>query len=203
MTFAELQTEFFARGFDDLNDAGAGLTRAKRWLNDALQEIYDTELWPFLQASSSGAAPLTIADLGRVITVADTTHDVPLAWRSPSDIYVTDSAINDTGSASWWYLSSSTVVTVYPADTTASVTVRYSKTGVELSAAGDTPLLPSRFHDLIVDGAAVRAYKNKDNFEAGQFVRDEWERGLERMRTVLLHPHYDTTDFIQATRTFV
>lgn len=195
MTFTELQTEFFARGFNDLNDAGAGLVRAKAWINDAYQELCDLHLWPFLETTSTGASPLTISDLGRVITVYDSTNDYVLVYKDRHDLYTGDPALDDTGNPSYWYTDNLTIVRTYPA-TSVSLAVRYYKIPATLSSGGDTPVIPARFNDLIVDGAAVRAYKNKDNFEAAQFVRDEWERGVERMRSVLLHPHYDYTDTI-------
>ena len=78
MDFSGLQTEFFARGFDYLNDAGTGLTRAKRWLNDAYHEICQTADWPFLETSVTAANPQTLTDARKILTVHDATNHLPL-----------------------------------------------------------------------------------------------------------------------------
>jgi hypothetical protein len=78
LDFTTLQTEFFARGFDYLNDAGTGLIRAKRWINDSYNEICQTADWPFLETSVTAANPQTIADARKILTVHDATNHLPL-----------------------------------------------------------------------------------------------------------------------------
>ena len=45
----------------------------------------------------------------------------------------------------------------------------------------------------------VRAYKNRDQYEAAQFVRQEWERGMKGMTHALLKPNYDNDKKILRT----
>ena len=80
MTFQQLLTEFFARGFDYLNDSGAGETRAKQWINQSYQEICGLDDWPFLEATASGGSPLTIADLRTILSLTDTTTNTNLGF---------------------------------------------------------------------------------------------------------------------------
>src|SRR5258706_7930717 len=79
MTLTTLRTEFFARGFNYLDDSGAGQTRATTWINDAYHEICEASDWPFLETTATpGAAPVTLTDLRKVLTVHDATTHLPL-----------------------------------------------------------------------------------------------------------------------------
>lgn len=199
MTFAELVTEFMARGFDYLGTT-AGEVRAKRWINDAYQEITDYADWPFLEATAEGTAPLSVTELGHVLSAANKTVESPLKPVDRRNIVQSfDPALKMTGTAYLWYREGETTIAVWPGDTTSTIAVRYVKKPPELSATSDVPVLPTRFHSLIVDGAAVRAYKDKDNFEAGQFVRQEWERGLKQMVNALLQPNHDSDQLVRRT----
>lgn len=183
MTFAQLLTEFYARGFDFYNTDSAGQTRAKRFINEAyLEDISANEPWDFLRASTSGTAPLTISDLDTFISVRDESNDNPLQLAEVGSLEDMGLDVTETGTPWAYYLSSETQVSVYPANTSNTIAVRYYKVPTELSADADTPLIPSRWHGLVVDAAAVRAYVDRDNFEAAAFVEQRFLRRLERMR---------------------
>jgi hypothetical protein len=199
VTFEELVSEVTNRGFDDLKDGGAQETRVKRWVNQAYHELLDDSAWPFLEATQEGTAPLTISELGHVLSFTDKTDEAPLRYIDRRTVLKMDPALSIVGIAEVWYREGESSLKVWPANTTATYVVRYLKTGADLSAASDTPLVPTRFQDLIVDGAVVRAYKNRDNFEAAQAVRKEWERGLAQMRHALLKVNYDANVMIQRT----
>lgn len=186
MNFQALQTEFYGRGFDYLNQDTAGQTRAKRWLNQAYLELCDLHPWPFLHEDASGTAPLTITDLRAVLEVTDSTNDAKLRSIERSDLSDMFPDLPDSGSAEWYYLDDPTTLAVYPADTSSTFSVRYVKVPAELSGDTDEPVVPARFHDLIVDGAALRAYKDSDNFDAASFMRGEFERGVGQMVWALL-----------------
>lgn len=184
MDFAALQTEFFARGFDYLNDAGTGLTRAKRWINDSYNEICQTADWPFLETSTSGAAPQTLSDLRKVISVHDATNHLPLRPTTRKWIVSTfgDTA-SVTGSPRFYYVQNTTV-NAYPQSGT--ITIYYLNVPTDLSGSTDTPVIPTRFHDLIVDGAVKRAYEDSDNFTEAQALGQSIAARLENMRSALL-----------------
>lgn len=200
MTFAELQAEFFASGFDYLNDNSTGTIRAKRWLNQAYLETCRMEQWPFLEATVSGVPPLAISDLDKVITVLDTTNDGPL---SHSDY---DSTVQDfpdptqaPGPPMFWYLTAGTTISVAPPDATISLSVRYTRVPTELSAAGDTPLLPAAFHDVIVLGAWRRGLLDDSNTGDYRNVKQEWADRIGAMRYALLdNPDSQYLTFVAA-----
>lgn len=182
-TFLELQTEFYARGYDYMSDGGAQVTRAKAWLNQSYLEVCEEELWPFLLTSSSGAAPLTIADLRAVYTVVNTAATqvlVPVQEDELVDQYTT---LTTTGSPTAFYVTD-TIVKTYPVGGT--LTVRYWKIPTELSANGDTSLIPQRFNNIVVDGAVRRACNDNDNPAGAQLAEAERQRGLDLMRRSLM-----------------
>lgn len=187
-TLATLRTEFQARGFDF--DSAA---RVDAWINRAYMELAEEEEWPWLYTTTSGAAPLAVSDVRMIESVIDTTTGVklvPLDRRHLTDIS-NDLAI--TGSPTFYYFSAESTIDVYPAATD-TLAVRYWKVPAELSADGDTPLLPSRFHQLLVDGALVFGYYDTDNFEAALQCRDLFESGKARMRESLMVRQADRPD---------
>ena len=192
MNLTALQTELQARGFDDVTDT----TRLNYWINLAYQvDICEAEDWPFLATTATGTAPLTISDLRTVLSVIDSTNAVKLRPMDPSNITDDwDTRLTTTGSPWLYYVTGTTVVSVYPANTTSSLSVRYIKVPAALSAGSDTPVIPDRFHYLIVDAAVRRAYRNKDNFEAAQFLDPIVEEGLQKMRDAYLTQQHDAPD---------
>lgn len=199
MDFGELITEVAARGFNDLLDGSTEEERLKRWINQATRELDDLQPWPYLHADKSGTAPLTIEDLAHVLSVSNVTTDEELGFLDERQVTAYDPKRTESGSAEYWFRSNLTTIGVYPLDTSSEIVVRYVKTTPTLSASTDTPLSPSGYHDLIVDGATVRAYKNRDNFEAAQFVRQEWERGTTGMKHSLMKVNYDHDRVITRT----
>lgn len=195
MDFAELQTEVYARGLDYLNQDAAGQVRVKRWINQAYLELCGLERWPFLAATETGAAPLTISDLGTVESVRNSSENsVALAWRDRRDLTTSYSDLTTTGSPRWFYIDNG-VIRTWPVG--GSLTVLYWKVPAELEDDDDEPAIPARFQDLIVDGAVIRAYKDSDNFDFVQNLRAEWERGVETMRQALLDQQDDSSSLIQ------
>jgi hypothetical protein len=111
---------------------------------------------------------LTVSDLRRVRSVVDSTNGRTLTGVEAEDIVdFHDDLLTTAGAPVWWYLSSETVVSVYPVQT-ASLSVRYVKFSPELTGT-DTPLIPTRYHQTWVDLAEVEVlrYGVKDSQAAG------------------------------------
>lgn len=195
MTFSELQTAVFRRGFEDENDGGAGVTEVKRWLNAAYKEVARAERWPFLAATATGAAPLTISDLGAVESVRDTgQNSVQLAWRDRRSLTHDYSDLTTTGSPRYWYIDNG-VIRTWPVGGTLSVL--YYKAPADLSASGDTPLIPTDYQEIIVTGAVKKAHMARQNYEAAGAEQAEYDRMLDEMRSDLLDQQDDGSDLIQ------
>jgi hypothetical protein len=191
VTFKQLYEEAAARGFEEMAEEPAELLRLKRYVNQAIREITDLAPWPFLNGTKEGIAPLMIADLAHVLSVSNLATDQVLYAADERQITEGDPERAETGTAQQWYRADLTHVAVWPLDSTSKLFCRYVKQPVDLVNDTDEPVIPATYHDLIVDGAVVRLYKNRDNFEAAQFVRQEWERGIRGMQHALLKPNYD------------
>jgi hypothetical protein len=192
MTFAQMLTEFYARGFDYLSLDAAGQTRAKRMLNESYLELAAAHPWPFLETTVSGTAPLTISNLGDVLYVVDTTNDVRLPLLDVRGVVPDDPDLDDTGSPRGYYLDGSSTLRVWPASTSASLSVRYIKVPAELSADGDELDVPSRFQGLVVDGAVVRALVDSDNYEAAAALQTLLDARVARMSDALFSRSFDS-----------
>jgi len=182
---SEAVQEVKERGFDDLTEA-----RILRWLNEAVGEIVDYAPWPFNEATQEGTAPLTVSELGHVLSVSNKNTETPLKPIDRRQVVSIDPALVAKGLGQMWYREGETTIATFPKDTTSTFIVRYAKAPATLAGEETLPG-PARFHDLYIDGTVVRAYKNRDNFEAAEFVRKEWERGLRQMVQALLDPNYD------------
>lgn len=181
MTFAELQQELYDRGFSYLNENANGQARAKRFLNQGYSDLTEDADWDFAKTTATGPAPLTVSDARDIQTV-----DGPngrLEQRSLADLD-DDYDLTQPGTAAYWYRDG-TQVKVYPVDT-APITVRYSKTPADLSASGDVPIVPARYHPLIVDFAVIRALRDRSNFAEADALYQALQVDLARMRAALL-----------------
>lgn len=191
-SFSDLKTELSDRGFAYLSDARLG-----RYVNQARTEIDEMELWPYRQATATGVAPLTISDLSSIESVWDSGGNRNLTIRDRRDLVDTYRDLTVTGTARWVYVEGSTVVRTYPVGGT--LTVRYYKSTPDLSAAGDLPLLPTRYAYVIVDAAVRRAYQDDDNAAMAQAVQAEVDRALELMRSSLLNTETQDPSFMRVT----
>jgi hypothetical protein len=199
MNLGTLRTEFLARGFDF--EAQGGNTRPNYFLNRAYQDICGQEDWPFLEATASGTTPLSIPDLRTIESVIDTTQLVKLTPLDRRFITDTSTNLSTVGAPCFYYTTATTTVNVYPTSTTDSISVRYYKVPSDLSADGDTPLVPARFHiSAIVDLACVYAYQDSDNFDAANVLYQQVQGVWNEMRDQLLNQQHDQPDdFIVVT----
>lgn len=188
MNLGELRTELYARGFDHL-----GATRSAYFINRAYLEVCEEEEWPFLEATATGTAPLTITDLRTIESVINTTNTVkliPLDRRLASDI---GADLTTAGNPAFYYVDNDNIVTTYPVRSD-SLSVRYWKAPEPLSGDSDEPLLPSRFHYSLLDGATAYSYFDSDEFEAAAQNLELWEASKLRMREALLNRQIDGPD---------
>lgn len=185
MTFAQLLAEFYASGFSYLDDNGAGAARAGRWVNQSYLELCAAERWPWLETTATGAAPLTITDLGQIESVVTASDKTSLVAVHRADVTDMDGDPTLTGSPRVYYTTADDVVNVYPANT-GLITVRYCKVPVELSATTDIPVVPQTYHDVIVLGAVRRGLVDDQDAGDYQHVVSEYQARLGMMRSQYL-----------------
>jgi hypothetical protein len=189
LDFVAMRTEVFARGLSDLNDGGAGLTRVKRWIVDAAHEIDVLADWPYKMSSTTGTAPLTIADLDVVECVTDVSN---LSALQPTDrryLRTTYGDLTTTGTAGFYYFTAQTTIATYPVST-ATLTVDYWKVGPDLSADADVPLMPDRFRMGIVHYAVAAALTDRGDLQGAQLARQDGDRVVSQMMASLLVPSH-------------
>lgn len=194
-TFGETLTEFYARGFDYLNQDTAGQTRAKRWVNRAYLQLCEAFPWPFVEDEVEDTAPLTLGDMRAVLSVVDSTNGAKLSYvetRSLTD-FTTDTDL--AGTPCHYWLDGNTV-NLYPTSTTVEVKVRYLTVPDELEDDTDVLVVPNRFTDLVVDGAVLRAYKDTDNFNAHNALKASYQDDLMGMAASLMVRNHSGPDLI-------
>jgi hypothetical protein len=107
----------------------------------------------------------------------------------------TDRDLTVTGTPDRWFLEGD-VLNVYPASASEALSVRYVASAAELASDSDTPLVPTRFQDLIVDGAVIRGLKDSDNYEAVSALRVEYDRQVQLMANSLLNRDLASSELI-------
>lgn len=174
MTLSEARDELRARGFDGLTD-----DRCDIFLNAGKNALEDYAPWPWLDASMTGTAPLTITDLKAVRHVWNSGSGLPLRGAERDYLrgqYGPD--LTTTGTSEWWYLTGVSVLSVYPADTSSTFAVDYIKTSPELDDDTDEPLHPERLNQVWIDLSAVEAYIDADEPEMAAAIQQKAERRL-------------------------
>lgn len=180
MNLGDLTIEFYHRGFDHVPP-----TRAKRWLNQSYQEIAAAADWTFLENDGSGASPFTIADLRKVIAVFNSTTSQPLKYVERSWVVATFGSVSAPATTPQWYwVDAGTIVRAFPL-AAATLNVRYIKVPVDITAAADTPLLPTRYHELIVEGAVRRAYEDMNRYDLADAVEQARRAAIDDMKRAL------------------
>jgi hypothetical protein len=123
MDLTAAQTELKARGGDYLSTS-----RLTTFLNDAKNELEDFFVWPWLETTTTGTAPLTISDLKASCMWSTRRNRCELTGASAQYIVEDlDETITTTGTPDVWWLDGTTTLKVYPANTSASLSVRYVK----------------------------------------------------------------------------
>ena len=184
MNLTALRTEFLARGEDFLDSSGT--TRQDYFLNEGYRRINEAEPWPWLFADASGTAPLTITDLQTVLSVVDATDKTKLTRLDRRRLLDADTDLTTVGTPQYWYRDSDTSLKVYPANTTITLNVRYLRVAPTLSTGTDTPILPTRYHGLIVDAAMIEAFKDSEDFSELSALEQVFQQRIAEMRRAYL-----------------
>ena len=198
MQLSDLRTELLARGSDYLDSSGT--TRQDLFINAGYRRINESgDNWPWLFADASGTAPLTISDLQVVRSVVDAsnTHSLDRIDRR----YVVESldpTLVQTGTPTHWYRDSDTTIKIWPANTAVTVNVRYLKVPPTLSGPTDTPVIPTRYHPIIIDAAFVEVLKDSEDYSEMGGAEQVLQQRLAEMRKAYIDE--SGPDFIDPTR---
>jgi hypothetical protein len=183
MTFAEMKTELSDRGF-------AHLTAARRGqiVNDAVTELEEQAFWPFREDSAQGAAPLAVPLLGTIEAVVNESQGYVLEPRSYQWLLDHTSDLTEGGPGQFFYVSWPSgipVVNTWP-DNGDTIGVQFWAESTELSADGDVPLTPERWHSTILMIAQRMAENERGNLQVAQGLQVEIDRQVNRMMQTLM-----------------
>lgn len=195
MTFRQLLTEFYARGFDYLDDGGAGEVRAKRWINQSYQEICGMDDWPYLQTQVSAPAPLVIQDLATIESLTDSTVARNIGFIDRRTLVERYPDLSTTGSPNYAYVTNGNTINTYPISTD-TLTVRYQRVVGDLYEDTDQPEIPAKYQYAIIDLACGRAYMDSDNPEMAQIVRRDADALVQQMREQFMVQQHQDADLI-------
>lgn len=186
MNLTALQDEVKARVVDT-----ASTTRLNYWINRAYHSFNEREAWGYLETTSTGASPLTISDLRAVLSVTDTTNKSVLSFEDFRNLNDDDPTLTATGQPYCWYQSAPTIIGCYPT-TSVSLSVRYLKVPTDLSSGSDTPLIPTRYHYALVEGACAFAYRDSDAIDLAQSCQDAFDSAVIEASDALNFVNYDS-----------
>ena len=191
MNRGEIRAEVQARGYDYVGDS-----RLNLWIDQAYQYVCALEPWWFLEASVSGAAPLTIADLSQVLHVSY--EDEVLRGTDYRDVRDMDPALDDTGKPEMWYLEDNTIHT-WPTSSE-TIAVRYIQKPTSLSSDSSVPLIPLAHHPVLVDLAVISGLKDNDEYDQAQGLRAVVEAQIQDLRDQVMVRNYQNPTQIVQTR---
>lgn len=190
-TLLTLRTEVQARGFDYITNP-----RIDRFINDAYVRLCNMALWPFREMTTSGAAPLTITDLGVLASVVDTDNgNNALTWRDRRTLVDTYGDLTAAGTPQHFYIEDGGTLRAYPAGGT--LTVRYWRRAVKLVNDGDLSIVPDDYSDVLVDMAVRRAYIDSDNFAAASALKADVDERVGQMMVDLLVQQVHDDNYIE------
>lgn len=183
MNFAELTTELYARGTDYLAEDAAGVARAQRWINQAYRQVTNLHSWRFLESQATGdpgAGTVLVPKLRKVRFVRDLDNDNGRVLQRISlpDLVADGEDPTLTGTPQVYYVDQGNIIRTWPSGGT--IQVDYI-TRVDPLTGTDEPFFDEEYHDIIVDLAMIKAYKDSDNFEAAAALREEVNLTLSAM----------------------
>jgi hypothetical protein len=194
-TYAELKTELAARGFDHLS-----ATRRGDIVNAAVAELDELHRWPYREKAATGISPLSIADLGDIEAVINTSQDDQALEREDYQTLLDwYQDLDETGTPHSSYVALTSrrpVVATFPSNDTDTIGVQYWRSHTTLVADADTPIAPTRYHHVYLLIAQRMAESERGNFQAVEALQAQIERSAGRMVNALLtetHTHQRVT----------
>lgn len=165
-------------------------TRWGEYVNAAYNEFYQVVRWPsrltntdIALAAGEHIVTLTADQMAFLSDVYDSTakrplylwplvQDDPEGWNTRQRLW-----LETQDSEPIFYSISGLDLFVFPASATIAHTIRvrhYQTDPVNLSAGGDVPAIPTRFHEALVDGALYRAYLDDGDATGAEGLRNSY-----------------------------
>lgn len=179
----------------------------KDFINKAQKDVINSELeWPFTYANgsittASGTGEYTLAaDLKTIdqdtvyIDLGGSKSLMPLEYLA-YDEYIRDylslnSDPNDNHLAEPrnFYITQDSKLGLYPEpDGVYTISYQYWSTHSDMASNTDTPVVPERFHDIIINRAKYYAYMLRSDLQSAQLTDRDYREGITRMRVELIN----------------
>ena len=183
-------------------------TSVADFVNKAQRDIINSEVeWPFTVVSQSFTTTAGTAEYARESDAKTVDFDSFTVQESASTAEKTLKYISfeeylekrneadtnpDTGSRAlpdYVYETPDTKIGLSPVPDESTYTVRYYyyQTNSDMAANTDTPTIPERFHDVIVNRARYYAHMLRSDVQFSQLALRDYTEGLSRMRVELIN----------------
>lgn len=173
----------FRTNLDRLTGVGMDADAQTAWINAALHEVASERDWPWLEGTDT-------------FNTADGTaqYALPSDWQRSRGLLVAgepaayvnvaegdDYADWDQMEARWSYTVDADQLTIYPTPgAVLACTHRYVKEEADLSSDSDTPLIPDRFHWMVVHLAAHYTLARMGDMPRSSFHRNQYDGLLSK-----------------------
>ena len=186
-------------------------TAVKEFINRSINDIYTAELeWPFLHTDGTITTVAGTAEYALVsgfksvdvdtVYLIETSTDVKELPFIPYDQFTNqfrerdlDHTTTDTrAKPEYCYLTQDDKIGFTPIpDKAYTVYYEYWATHTDLSSSTDTPVLPTRYHDVIVARSEYYVHQLRADLQAATLKHNEYEARIGRMRVDLINkPDY-------------
>ncbi len=190
-TYAQMQDEVLGHRFNDTKFRPS----VKNWLNEGQRYIVlqadlrsQFEAITIITPNSPNGLPDDFARLIEVNLVNDTNDWTPLY---PMTLRHFDDAPVVYGTPSSYVVAGATLY-LYPyPDSTVTVELNYYRLPADMTDDGDLSEIPVQYQHLLVRYALSRAYEREDDFSAAEYMRNQFEAGVQKLRG---EAQYDTHD---------
>lgn len=179
-----------------MNDAGTGLARVQRYLNDSMHGVDSSFDWPYKVATTTGTAPLTITDLQTIETITDIGSLNVLKPRDRRDLRQEFADLTQTGRPLYYYLVNN-VINVFYANTSTVLTVDYQKVAPDMVSGSDTPLMPDRYRYCLVEYTVSRLFRDEDAVPESQAAQQAGDSIVAQMTYDLMKQQHQESQDIQ------
>jgi hypothetical protein len=188
MTLAQLQAAIQAKGYT--TDTA---TQQIAFLNEIYREVCGMNRWPFLEAQDSSLST----------AVGTSAYTLPFAnWRNIDAVRIEIAALQqydnlrycgvqefremehidrDTSTPFYWTFYANQLHFYPVPDSVYTVRIDYIVEPADLAAAGDVPVLPTQYHDVLVWGAIESLAFRERDWLGRQFAQSKKEEMLKRL----------------------
>lgn len=204
MNLGQLQAAIQAKGY-------AADTAAQQilFLNEVYREIHGKERWPFLEAQDSslvtaaGTNAYTLPmsnwrNLDAVrLQIAGLQEYVNLRYAEPQDFRDMEHIDRDTATPVFWtFYANQLHLYPYP-DSVYTIVIDYIVEPADLASAGDVPVLPLPYHDILVWGAVESLCFRERDWLGRQFAEQKKEVLLRQMEEEYLVRQRQTSSHVK------